>query len=339
MTTTNTHNSASEQRQPSKGPLLVGGLFTLGIVAFLGWGVWEATHPAAVPLQGMMDATSVSVAAKIPGRLETLHVHEGDMVKVGDAIARIGTPEIDAKLRQVKAQEAAAQAKNQMAQTGARVQEKTAAAADFERAKAALTLAQKTYDRVDALYQEGLVSAQRHDEVAAQLNAARELTVAAGAKLSAVKEGARVEEKAAAKALVEQAAGGVTEVESLANEGDVKTPIAGEVTRLVMEVGEVVPPGFPIVVVTDLKDQWATFNVREDELKNLQKGAKVTGFIPALNERLPFTITWINPRGSYATWRATRQNSGYDLRTFEVRARPDSLPEGLRPGMTVVLER
>ena len=121
MTTTNTHNTASEQRQPSKGPLLVGGLFTLGIVAFLGWGVWEATHPAAVPLQGMMDATSVSVAAKIPGRLEALHVHEGDMVKVGDAIARIGTPEIDAKLRQVKAQAAAAQAKNQMAHTGARV--------------------------------------------------------------------------------------------------------------------------------------------------------------------------------------------------------------------------
>ncbi len=329
----------TEEREPSKAPLVVGSVVTVGILGFIGWGIWQSLNPAPVPLQGMVDATTISVAAKIPGRISQIYLKEGDMVKPGDLVAEIGIPEISAKLEQVKAQEAAAQAKEDMAQTGARVQEKEAAAADYERARAGLALAQKSFNRVDALYKEGLVSAQRHDEVSAQLAAARELTTAAAAKLSAVREGARKEEKAAAKALVAQAAGGVSEVESLANESALKSPVAGEVTRVVMKAGEVAPAGFPIVMVTDLTDTWVTFSVREEELAKLKKGEKLTATIPALNTDVTLEVTWINPRGNYATWRSTRQNSGYDLRTFEVRARPTEPLDGLRPGMTVVVKR
>lgn len=241
------------KRPASSVPLLVGGAFFAGIAAFLGWGVWEATHPAPVPLQGMVDARTISVSAKVPGRLAELKVREGDVLKAGDTVAVIAIPEIEAKLVQVKAQERAAQAREDLANTGARVQEKDAARADWERAKAALTLASKTYERVDALYREGLIPAQRHDEATAQLAAARKVTEAAAAKLSAVDEGARVEDKTAAKALVDQARGGVSEVSSLASESIVKAPAAGEVTRIVMEEGEVAPAGFPLVLVTDLR--------------------------------------------------------------------------------------
>ena len=210
------------KRPASSVPLLVGGAFFAGIAAFLGWGVWEATHPAPVPLQGMVDARTISVSAKVPGRLAELKVREGDVLKAGDTVAVIAIPEIEAKLVQVKAQERAAQAREDLANTGARVQEKDAARADWERAKAALTLASKTYERVDALYREGLIPAQRHDEATAQLAAARKVTEAAAAKLSAVNEGARVEDKTAAKALVDQARGGVSEVSSLASESIVK---------------------------------------------------------------------------------------------------------------------
>lgn len=327
------------RRSASSVPLLVGGAFFAGIAAFLGWGVWEATHPAPVPLQGMVDARTISVSAKVPGRLAELKVREGDVLKAGDTVAVIAIPEIEAKLAQVKAQERAAQAREDLANTGARVQEKDAARADWERAKAALALASKTYERVDALYREGLIPAQRHDEATAQLAAARKVTEAAAAKLSAVDEGARVEDKTAAKALVDQARGGVSEVSSLASESIVKAPAAGEVTRIVMEEGEVAPAGFPLVLVTDLSDKWVVFNIREDELPGVEVGTILKGFIPAVNRTVDLKVNWINPRGEYAVWRATRQSTGYDLRTFEVRARPVEELPALRPGMTVIVER
>lgn len=327
------------KRPASSVPLLVEGAFFAGIAAFLGWGVWEATHPAPVPLQGMVDARTISVSAKVPGRLAELKVREGDVLKAGDTVAVIAIPEIEAKLVQVKAQERAAQAREDLANTGARVQEKDAARADWERAKAALTLASKTYERVDALYREGLIPAQRHDEATAQLAAARKVTEAVAAKLSAVDEGARVEDKTAAKALVDQARGGVSEVSSLASESIVKAPAAGEVTRIVMEEGEVAPAGFPLVLVTDLSDKWVVFNIREDELPGVEVGTVLKGFIPAVNRTVDLKVNWINPRGEYAVWRATRQSTGYDLRTFEVRARPVEELPALRPGMTVIVER
>lgn len=327
------------QKQPSSLPLIIGGTFFLGIAGFLGWGMWEATHPTPVPLQGMVDARTISVSAKIPGRLSAVNVKEGDLVKVGDSVATIAIPEIEAKLQQVEAQKAAAQAREELAMTGARVQEKEAARADWERARAAMVLAQKTYDRVNALYKEGLIAAQRHDEALAQLTAAKKLTVAAAAKMSAIDEGARIEDKAAAKALVAQAQGGVNEVMSLASESDVKSPVNGEVTRIVMEEGEIAPAGFPLVLVTDLSDRWVVFNVREDELPGIEVGTEMKAYIPAVDRPVTLKVNWINPRGEYAVWRATRQSTGYDLRTFEVRARPTEEIPALRPGMTVIVER
>ena len=311
------------KRPASSVPLLVGGAFFAG----------SASAPPRV------DARTISVSAKVPGRLAELKVREGDVLKAGDTVAVIAIPEIEAKLVQVKAQERAAQARENLANTGARVQEKDAARADWERAKAALTLASKTYERVDALYREGLIPAQRHDEATAQLAAARKVTEAAAAKLSAVDEGARVEDKTAAKALVDQARGGVSEVSSLASESIVKAPAAGEVTRIVMEEGEVAPAGFPLVLVTDLSDKWVVFNIREDELPGVEVGTVLKGFIPAVNRTVDLKVNWINPRGEYAVWRATRQSTGYDLRTFEVRARPVEELPALRPGMTVIVER
>ena len=179
----------------------------------------------------------------------------------------------------------------------------------------------------------------RHDEMRAQLRNAEETVKAAEAQLSALEEGARRQEKEAAHALAEQARGGVSEVTSLASEKDVRSPVSGEVTRVVMEPGEIAPAGFPIVLVTDLDDSWAVFNVREDELPNLAVGTEVTAKVPAIGRDVKMTVYWVNPRGDYATWRATRQTSGYDLRTFEVRLRPEAGVEGLRPGMSVILER
>ncbi len=333
-----TTQTKSEAR-PGQIPALIGGVCLLGMSIFVGWGAWKASHPDPVPLQGMVDATTIAVGAKVPGRVLSVDVEEGQSVKAGDIVAHLNLPEIDAKLAQVQAQEAAAKAREELAEVGPRSQEKEAARADLARAVAALEFARSSFNRMESLYKEGLIPAQQFDEVKAKYRAASELVVAAKAKVSALDEGARSEDKAAAKALVAQAASGVAEVQSLVNEAAIKAPMDGEINKIVMKAGEIVPPGYPVVMLTNLKDVWATFNVREDLLPELKKGTEIRGFLPALNKTITWKVEWINARGEYAVWRATRQNSGYDLRTFEVRVRPMEAVEGLRPGMSVIVER
>lgn len=338
-TSTMTQASESKDTRPSSLPAVVGIVILLGAAAFIGWGLYKAMRPAPAPMQGMMDGTTISVSAKIPGRIDAIEVKEGDVLQKGDIVARISIPEIEAKLAQAQAVEKAAQAKASLVDEGPRKEQLDAARADLSRARAGLTLAEATYKRLSALQAEGFISQQKLDEAAAQKKSAAQLVNAAQAQLAALEEGAREQEKAAAQALAQQAGGGVAEVQSLAGESAVASPIAGEVTRIVMHAGEVAPAGFPLVLVTDLDDQWASFNVREDELPGMTVGAEIETYLPALGKTVAMRIDWINPRGDYAVWRATRQSSGYDLRTFEVRARPTAKVEGLRPGMTVIVDR
>ena len=325
--------------QKAKLEMTAGLALAAAAVLFIAWGVWKAVTPEPVPLQGMMDARTVSVAAKVPGRLGEVTVEEGTFVKAGDTVARLLVPEIEAKVAQAKAAQTAAGAQAEMAEEGSRVQAVAAAKADVIRAEAGADLAKKTYERVAALFADGLVSVQKRDEALAQKKNSAELLAAAKAKLSAVTEGARTQEKRAAAAMADKASGAVAEASSLAGESDIRTPVTGEVTRVVMHAGEVVPAGFPVVLVTDVEKAWAVFNIREDELKNIKKGAVIDVFVPALEKTVPMTVYWINPRGDYAVWRATRQSTGYDIRTFEVRARPAAPVADLRPGMTVVVKR
>ena len=325
--------------QKAKLQVTVGLGLAFAAVGFIAWGVWKAVTPGPVPLQGLMDAKTVSVAAKVPGRLGKIAVEEGTLVTAGDTVATLLVPEIEAKVAQAKAAQTAARAQSEMAEAGSRVQAVAAAKADVVRARAGADLAKTTYERVAALYADGLVSVQKRDEAFAQKKNAEELLAAAKAKLSAVTEGARQEEKRAAAAMADKASGAVAEASSLAGESDIRTPVTGEVTRVVMHEGEVVPAGFPVVLVTDVANAWAVFNIREDELKAIKKGAVIDTFVPALDKTVPMTVYWINPRGDYAVWRATRQSTGYDIRTFEVRARPAAPVADLRPGMTVVVKR
>lgn len=323
------------QKNPSGA--LLGAIVLAGALGFIGWGIWKAMTPQPVPIQGMVDATTIAVSAKIPGRVETLLVKEGDRVEAGAPIARIAIPELEAKLKQVEALERAAGARASLADEGARSEEIRAARAQKDRALAARNLAERSWSRIDALYKDGLVSAQRHDEVRAQLESAREVLRAAEAQLEALEKGLRTQEKDAAHALLAQAQGGVSEVRSLADEALVRSPIAGEVSKIIMDPGEVAPAGFPIIQVTDLDDVWMSFNLREDDLPGVQPGSRWQVEVPALGRTVEVEVYWLSARGDYAVWRSTRQNSGYDLRTFEVRARPVSPVEGLRPGMSAIL--
>ena len=320
----------------TKGLLALGG--GVAVLGLLGLAALLLSRPGPETLQGETDATKVDVAAKVAGRLATIEVKEGDTVEKGAPVATIESPEIRAKLDQAEAAKAGAVAQRDKADHGAREEEIRAAKSQWDRAKHAAELAETTFGRLERLARDGVVPAQRLDEAEAQWKTSRDAAEAARAVYDMAVAGARSEDRSTAAAMVSRATGAVDEVKAFLEETKVVSPAAGEVYRRNAEPGEVVPAGFPIVTLVDLSDVWVTFQVREDRLARLKMGATVPARFPALgDEEVPLTVTFVSPQGDFATWRATSAQGGFDLKTFEVRARPAKPLPGLRPGMSAVV--
>ncbi|MCQ2053882.1 MAG: efflux RND transporter periplasmic adaptor subunit [Fibrobacter sp.] len=295
-----------------------------------------ATAPREQFLQGQMEARRVLVAGKVPGRIERLFVHEGDMVFKDSLIAIISSPEIEAKKMQAQGALGAAKAQANKARNGARSEDIVALKAMADRAQDAANLAKNTYDRVQKLFNEGVLPLQKRDEAETQMKATQSAADAAKAQYNQAVAGARSEDKAAANALVMQARGASAEVDAYLEETKIRTPITGEVSLKLAEEGEVVGSGMPVIAVTDLDDSWAVFHLREDYLKNVSKGKKFVLQIPALDREVEMEVSYIASVGDYATWRSSKESGGFDLKTFEVRMRPTTKVENLRPGMSVL---
>lgn len=309
-------------------------LVAVGLVALAGF--FLLTPPDEV-IMGQAEATTIRISGKVPGRIASYRFNEGDQVKVGDTLVFLSTPEVQAKLMQVEAVKAAAEALHAKALKGARDQEVTAAYEMWQKAQAGLTIAKKSYDRVRNLYEKGVMSAQKKDEAEANYNAMVATEKAARSQYEMAKEGARKEDKAAAAALVNQASGALAEVESYVEESALVAPIDGEISERFPEVGELVGTGAPIMNIADLTDMWVSFSIREDLLSQVKVGNEVKAFVPALdNQEITLKVYYMKDMGTYAAWKATKTTGQYDAKTFEVRARPVQPVEGLRPGMSVI---
>ena len=291
-------------------------------------------------IQGQAEVTEYRVSSKVPGRILEFRVKEGQSVQAGDTLAIIEAPDVQAKLEQARAAEAAAQAQNEKALKGARQEQIQAAYEMWQKAQAGLAIAEKSYKRVKNLHDQGVMSAQKLDEVTAQRDAAQATEKAAKAQYTMAKNGAEREDKLAAAALVDRAKGAVAEVESYLKETFLIAQAGGEVSEIFPKVGELVGTGAPIMNIAILKDMWVTFNVREDLLKNLTMGAEFDAIVPALdNKTIRLKVDYMKDLGTYAAWKATKTTGQFDLKTFEVRARPLEKVEGLRPGMSVIIKK
>ena len=288
-------------------------------------------------LQGQIEARRVMVAAKIPGRLSDVLVHLGDMVEKGQKLAMLSSPEIEAKKMQAMGAVQAAEAQYNKALTGARKEEISAAKAAYERAREAANLAKLTYERVKKLYDEGVMPMQKRDEALTQMKTAQSAAEATRAQYEMTLSGARTEDKAASAGLVVQAQGSRAEVDAYLEETNLIAHISGEISMQIAEEGEIVGAGMPVFAITDLDDMWVVFNVREDMLNDMTKGKKIQVWIPTLKEYVELDIYYIAPIGDFATWRSTKESGGFDLKTFEVRARPTKHVENMRPGMSALL--
>lgn len=327
----------SEKTQ-HKNILLTVAAFTVVVViiAVIGTLVFKS-EPEII--QGYVEVSEYRVSSKVPGRVLELRVKEGDYVNVGDTLAIIDAPDVKAKLAQAESAESAASAMDQMANNGARREQINGAYALLQQAKAGLEIAQKSYNRVQRLYDEGVMSAQKRDEAFANYKAIEAQVKAAQSQYDMAVNGARREEKMAAAAQVNRAKGAVQEVNSYISETMQTAQKAGEVSDVYPKEGELIGTGSPIMSVLLLDDMWGTFNVREDQLDGMRIGSVITAYAPAFKKDIKMKVYYIKDQGSYATWKATKANGQYDLKTFEVKARPVTKVEGLRPGMSLVLKK
>lgn len=314
--------------------LIIAVVVIIAVVALVGWYL-KRSEPTII--QGTVECTTYKASSKIAGRIEEMKVEQGDHVTKGQLLYVLSTPELDAKLRQAEAVKSAATALDQKALAGARVQQIEAALNMWQKAQAGKELAQKTYDRVKALYDKGVVPEQKFDEADANYRAMVATEMAAKAQYDLAVAGASKEDKEAAAAQVQQAEGVVSEVESYISDAMVYAPVDGEVSTIIAEQGELVGTGYPVVAILDTTDTWVTFNIKETLLPKITVGMKMSAYVPALDRNVELEVTYISVQADFATWSATRTQGSFDIRTFAVKARPVTDVENIRPGMSVLV--
>ena len=290
-------------------------------------------------IQGQVEVSEYRVSSKVPGRILEIRVKEGDYVKAGDTLAILDAPEVRAKMEQAQSAENAAAALELKAQNGARKEQIQGAFSVLQQAKAGFEIAEKSYNRVQRLFDEGVMSAQKRDEAFANYKAMEAQMKAAQSQYDMAVNGARMEDKMAASAQVGRAKGAVQEVNSYIHETVQIAQKEGEVTDIYPKVGELVGTGSPIMSIAMMDDMWGSFNIREDQLNGMQVGTEFMAFVPAFNKDVKMKVYHLKDQGSFAVWKATKANGQYDLKMFEVKARPVEKMEGLRPGMSLVIKK
>lgn len=288
-------------------------------------------------IEGRVEADEYHASSKVAGRISSMYVEEGDWVERGELLYTISTPELDAKLEQVEALRREAEAINEQVDMGARWEQIDGVEALLLQAKAGRELAERSFERVSELFNRGVVPRQQYDEARANLNAMSAMEQAARAQYDLVIAGATWEQREAVAAKVAQAQGAVDEVDSYIADAYVYAPASGRVSVVSAHEGELVGVGYPVVTILDIASCWATFNVREDDLHGVAVGDVFDGYLPALEEECEFEVYYIASEADYATWNSTRAKGGYDLRSFEVRARPKDDGVAMLPGMSVVV--
>ncbi|ONG38987.1 hypothetical protein BKE30_10465 [Alkanindiges hydrocarboniclasticus] len=314
-------------------------LIIVFLITLVALGLWLAYKPAPQQIQGMVEATTLNVSTKVPSRVEQLIADEGDQVKKGQVLGVLTSPELQAKQQQAEGALQSARALEQTAVRGSQQENIASLKANWQSAQAQAELARVTYQRSQNLFNEGVISRQRRDEAQAAKNSSAQIAEAARQQYLRAERGSTPEQLSSAQAQVKIAEAAVFEAKSLNQEMQLVAPEDGEVSQKFANVGELVPAGIPLYTLIDLRNQWVSINLREDQFNQLKHGSILHGDIPALSQHnVAFRVIHIAAQGTFASWKATRQSSGYDVRTFEVKLKSLQPLAGLRPGMSVLFD-
>ena len=319
---------------------ITGLVITIAVfAAVILFSIYFFSNNEPIYLQGQVEAKQINVAPKVPGRVKAIYKKEGDRVKKGELLLELESTEIDAKLSQAEAVRLAAQAQSDKAQRGAREEQIKGAYNVWQQAQAAADLAEKTYQRVSNLFNDKVLPAQKKDEAYTQMVALQKQAEAAKSQYEMAKNGARDEDKTAAQALVAQAQGVITEVNAYKDGAKVYAPADTQIQTIIPNEGEIVNAGYPVMNLIDTNDEWVVFNIREDKMVNYKEGTKFKAIVPALgNQEIELEVKHIAVQADFATWTATKSKGDFDKKTFAIKAYPTAKVEGLRPGMSVLVE-
>ena len=311
----------------------------LGLVVVVTLVALVVVRKPPLTLQGEVEATEIRISGKLLGRVDTFLVREGSSVRRGDTLVVIRSPIVEAQYRKSEALHRVSQEENRKVDAGTREQVVASAYQLWQAAKSQTQLAVNTYQRVQVLYADSVVPRQRFDEAEAAMLSARAVERSAYEQYRLAREGMQPEDREASRNLVTAAASSVDEVAALLADAKLVAPADGQIATIYPKPGELVAPGSLIMSLVVLSDSYVVFNVREDLMPRFRIGSRYVASVPALARTdVPLEVYYISPLGSFATWKSTRQAGSYDMRTFEVRLRPTTEVEGLRPGMTTLIE-
>lgn len=310
-------------------------ILLLGLIAF---GLWKAYQPQAIELQGRVESETVHISTKVPSRIEEFYVSEGQPVKKGQALVRFVSPELEAKKEQAQAALQSATAFHSTVYRGAQQENIETLYANWQAMKTQAELAATTYKRGETLYQQGVISRQRRDEMRAAQISARETAEASYQQYARAKRGSTEQQKSTADAQVAMAQAAVKEANALTAETKLYSPTDGTVSKTYGKPSELVATGVPVVSIIEDHDLWVSLNVREDMYSSVYKSKTLEGFIPALNRKVIFKVKNIDAEGEFATIKTTRQTGGYDIRSFKFHLVPEQSIPDLKVGMSVLFK-
>ncbi|WP_332604458.1 HlyD family secretion protein [Acinetobacter sp. ESBL14] len=337
--TTTSNQQQPPAEPPKKGKAKIIGfiilILLLGLIAF---GLWKAYQPQAIELQGRVESETVHISTKVPSRIEEFYVSEGQTVKKGQALVRFVSPELEAKKEQAQAALQSATAFHSTVYRGAQQENIDTLYANWQAMKTQAELAATTYKRGETLFQQGVISRQRRDEMLAAQTSARETAEASYQQYARAKRGSTEQQKSTADAQVAMAQAAVKEANALTEETKLYSPTDGTVSKTYGKPTELVATGVPVVSIIEDHDLWISLNVREDMYSSVYKTKTLEGFIPALNQKATFKVKNIDAEGDFATIKTTRQTGGYDIRSFKFHLVPEQSIPDLKVGMSVLFK-
>ncbi|MDR6157764.1 HlyD family secretion protein [Chryseobacterium sp. SLBN-27] len=289
---------------------------------------------------GMVDAEFVDVSASLPGRILDIPVKEGDEVKEDQIVARMKTSEIETIQSQVA--DAVEIARNQMDKVNRGVEpEVLASAKNLQQiAQQQMDLMSKTYSRFQNLYSEGVVSGQERDVIYFKYKAAQKELETAKLNVQLLERGSNKEMRNSAQAIFNQAEKAEKLTQEIKDNASLKAPVSGTISTIVSKKGEMVNAGYPMMTIQKDDSFFVKFNLRQNQMAKIDKGSLVTIKIPGcIPETMKGKVSELAPALGYADWVPEKQNGEFELRTFQIKVKPENLQsvKGLRSGMTAQL--
>ncbi len=276
----------------------------LPLIAALGFGGWyyltfiKQSVPAGFASgNGRLEANEVDIATKIPARITSIEVDEGELVAAGQVIAHLDADELAAQLRGAEAE--ARQAREARAEATSVIKQR----------RAELTLAQKELKRQLGLLEQQLVSQQNIDQLHARNDSAVAALAAAESRLGNT------------DAVIQRADATIEQLQAVLKNTVLTTPRAGRVLYRLAEPGEVLGAGGRVATVLDLSDVYMTVFLPSDIAGRIAIGAPARIVLDALPDRaIPANVSFVSARAQF-TPKQVETRSERERMVFRIKLR------------------